>query len=127
MTVFDIWATNNPKPVEEIGDWEANLRYWTSWSRVGGTDAWKNDWVKIASCRLVLPSGITKASQTNLTDADKTYIQSGFPFDMDPRIGNQTFRYLRFEIKDTNDGGGVEGSPLALSLCELRFWGMIER
>jgi hypothetical protein len=121
MSVFDIWATNNPKAVEEIGDKEANLRYWTSWDRVGGTDAWKNDWVKIASCRLVLPSGITKASQTNLTDADKAYVQGGFPFDMDPRIGNQAFRYLRFEIKETNtDASGLD-------ICELRFWGMIER
>jgi hypothetical protein len=119
MTVFDIWATNNPRPVNASDDKKTNLQYWTSWEAVGGTDAWKSDWVKIASCNLVLPSGITKSSQTNLTDADKQFVQAGFAFDMDPRIGNQSFRYLRFEVKETNSGAGLD-------ICEFRFWGSID-
>jgi hypothetical protein len=118
-TVFNVWGTNELKSVDQIGDKAANLRYWTDWNEIGGTDEWKNDWVKIGHCELVLPSGITKSSQTSLTAEDNQFVRDGFPFDMDPRVGAQAFRYIRFEVIDTN------GSAPGMDICEIRFWGMI--
>jgi hypothetical protein len=104
MSVFSVWATNNPKPVSAIGDGSKadNLKYWTSWVQAGATDEWKNDWEKLADCKVVLPSGITKASQTNLTAEDIAFIIDGFHFDVDPLMTNKAFRYLRFEIFELN-------------------------
>src|SRR3546814_7102757 len=70
MTRFEIWGTNSPKPLDEIGDGskEANLRYWTGWPEVGGTNEWQNDWVKLTEAELKLPSGQTDPNL--LTNAD---------------------------------------------------------
>ncbi|MGV8090690.1 MAG: DUF4959 domain-containing protein [Mangrovibacterium sp.] len=119
-STFEIWGTNNPKPVQEIGNGsrEDNLKYWTGWPQVGGTDEWKNDWVKIADCQLVLPSGATKYTANMVLSADdQAYIRNGYEFDMDIETANQAFRYLRFYITDTNTGVGE------LMLAELKFWG----
>src|SRR3546814_11533024 len=45
MTRFEIWGTNSPKPLDEIGDGskEANLRYWTGWPEGGGTKEWRSE------------------------------------------------------------------------------------
>jgi hypothetical protein len=117
---FEIWATNNPKSISDIGDGSkaANLRYWTSWTEVNGTDEWKNDWVKIADCHLVLSSGASKYTvgmTLSADDIDK-YRNLGFDFDMDPTI-SEGYRYLRWVINETNTDQKM------LMMDEIRFWG----
>jgi hypothetical protein len=118
--IFELWATNEPKPINTIGDGskEDNLKYWTQWPEVGGTDEWKNDWVKIADFRVKLPSGI-EADVENislLTNEDLAYVQDGFEFEFDPGYSDQPFRYIRFVIKENTDGDQIQCS-------EIRFWG----
>jgi hypothetical protein len=119
MTKFTIWGTNNPKAINEIGDGSqlANLKYWTNWSDVGGTEAWKNDWEKIADCNLVLPSGVISNVNTSiLTSEDLDFIRAGFNFEMDPSMSLKPFRYLRFDTTESNNGMFVQ-------MCEIEFWG----
>jgi hypothetical protein len=117
---FEIWATNDPKPISEIGggDKMANLKYWTSWEIVNGTDEWKNEWVKIADCHLVLSSGASKYTEgmpLSAEDIDK-YLNSGYDFDMDPAI-SEGYRYLRWIIYETNT------YQKSIMIDEIRFWG----
>jgi len=57
--IFHVWGANEIKPSDEIGNGSRadNLAYWTNWEVAGGTDAWKKDWTKIASCRYVFKDG----------------------------------------------------------------------
>jgi hypothetical protein len=120
FTSFEVWATNEPKPIATIGDGskEDNLKYWTQWSQVGGTDEWKNDWVKIADCILTFPSGMATdvANAPFLTTEDQVFVAAGFEFEIDPVYANQPFRYIRFVIRKNN-------STTQIQLCELKFWG----
>jgi hypothetical protein len=127
MSVFEIWGNNTLKPASEIGDGSttANQRYWTSWSQVDGEDAWKNEWVKVADCRLVLPSGRTKTTTANpgypqLSDEDNAFILAGFDFYMEPAVTNQAFRYLRFQIHETNTDVNQ------IQIAEFKFFGKYE-
>lgn len=117
FTKFEVWGTNHPKPLNEIGDGsrEANLQYWTEWPQVGGTDEWKNDWVKLVDGEVKLPSGETDPNL--LTQEDRDYVAAGFEFEMDPQYGDQSFRYLRFVLKETNIG-----LPHFM-ISEIKFWG----
>jgi hypothetical protein len=122
MTEFEIWGANHLRTTAETGNGSIadNLAYWTSWSLAGGTDAWQNDWVKLADCRLVLPSGITKSdTQTELSEEDQAFISAGFDFYIDPTLHDQAFRYLRFRITATNT------DHAQLQICEMRFWGTL--
>lgn len=114
---FEVWGTNNPKSISEIGDGskEANLKYWTQWPEVGGTDEWKNDWVKLADCILELPSGETDPNK--LTSEDQEFIRAGFEFEIDPQYSDTPFRYIRFVIRRNTDLGAQ------IQLSELKFWG----
>ncbi|GGC39282.1 hypothetical protein GCM10011386_34200 [Parapedobacter defluvii] len=116
-SVFEIWATNEPKPISEIGNGsrEDNLKYWTEWPAAGGTDAWKNDWVKIADCVMQLPSGTMSPSE--LTNEDRDYIRSGFVYDIDTEQAGKPYRYLRFVVHKTNTG------VPQFMISELKFWG----
>jgi hypothetical protein len=116
FTEFEIWGTNNPKSIDEIGTKADNLKYWTQWPEVEGTDAWKNDWVKLTEGVVRLPSGNTDPSL--LTAEDKTFIQNGYEFEMDPQVSNQPFRYLRFICKKWNNPAPY------LQVGELKFWGV---
>jgi hypothetical protein len=117
---FEIWGSNNPKDITEIGDGsrEANLAYWTRWPQANGTDAWKNDWVKIATCKIVLSSGATKyvAGMALSAEDIAKYLSDGFDFDMDTEI-TEGFRYLRWVVNDTNV------SPTDLQIDDIKFWG----
>jgi hypothetical protein len=115
FTDFEIWGTNSPKPLETIGSGskEDNLKYWTEWALVGGTDAWKNDWVKIADCQVTLPSGTTDYNL--LTEEDREYILAGFDFEVQET--DLSFRYLRFVGKQFNV------SQAWVEIAELKFWG----
>jgi hypothetical protein len=117
---FEIWATNDPKPISEIGggDKLANLQYWTSWADVNGTDGWKNDWVKIGDCHLRLSSGESKYNASMALSAEDiaNYLNNGFDFDMDPNI-SEGYRYLRWVIHETNT------NAIYPMIDEIRFWG----
>lgn len=117
FTSFEVWGTNEPKPLDEIGNGskEDNLKYWTQWPEVGGTDQWKNDWIKLADCVLTLPSG--KTDPNTLTDEDREFIAAGFEFEMDPQYSDQPFRYLRFVIRENREAN------TQIQLAELKFWG----
>lgn len=117
MVDFEVWGTNNPKDISEIGDGSKadNLKYWTAWPQAGGTDEWKNDWVRICDAYLELPSGSTDPSQ--LTNEDVQFIKDGFEFEIDPAYADQPFRYLRFAVYKNN-------APASqVQLAELKFWG----
>jgi hypothetical protein len=121
FTSLEVWATKEPKPIATVGDGskEDNLKYWTQWPQVGGTDEWKNDWVKIADYVLKFPSGIAAdvANANLLTTEDKAFVSSGFEVEVDPAYSDQTFRYIRFLIRENN-------TPVAqIQLSELQFWG----
>jgi hypothetical protein len=115
---FEIWGSNSPKPLAEIGDGSKmdNLKYWTSWSYVGGTDAWKNDWQKLADCELKFPSG-TLNTVASVTGEDATFLQNGVDFFMLPEMTSVPFRYVRFVVKRTNTNSSQ------INLGELEFYG----
>jgi hypothetical protein len=120
---FELWGTNDPKAINTIGDGsqEDNLKYWTQWPEVGGTDECKNDWVKLADCIIQFPSGAdpyTVSSSSILTQEDKDFIAEGFGFDIDPTRTSEAFKYLRFVVRATNAGGDTNAQ-----ITELKFWG----
>ncbi|MGV8093125.1 MAG: DUF5000 domain-containing lipoprotein [Mangrovibacterium sp.] len=114
---FEIWGSNDPKPLTP-GDRMANLAYWTEWSEANGTDAWKNDWTKIATCKVILSSGESKYRDGIVLSAEDidNYTNNGYNFDMDNTW--DAFRYLRFVIYDTNT------SAKSMTIDEITFWGM---
>jgi hypothetical protein len=119
---FEIWGSNYIKSPSEIGDGGRidNLKYWTSWEAVQGTDAWKNDgWVKLGHFRIVTTSGVSKyTAGMPLSDEDvDKYRVRGYDFDMDPETTNQAFKYLRFVLLEINTGSKL------LTVDELSFWG----
>jgi len=121
FTKFELWGTNNPKPlVSESTDEDrlTNLRYWTAWPEIGGTDEWKNDWVQLGDYSLVLPSGATMTSDI-ITSEDEQFIRNGFEFIIDLDKNSIPCRYVRFVIKGTNYAGLRPG----VQMGELQFFG----
>ncbi|MDR1864501.1 MAG: DUF4959 domain-containing protein [Bacteroidales bacterium] len=119
---FEIWATNSPKLVTEVGDGsrEANLRYWTNWEDAGGTDAWKEDgWVKLTECKLTLSSGESKyvAGMAISAEDIEKYGLKGFDFGITEDVA-EGYRYLRWIIHDTNTGAK------GVTITEIQFWGI---
>jgi hypothetical protein len=122
FTEFELWGTNDPKPlIPENTDEDrlANLRYWTAWEEVDGTDEWKNDWIKLGDYKLTLPSGATLTTDV-ITSEDEQFIRDGFNFDIDPDKTNTPCRYLRFVIKKTNIVGGRQQKN---QMGEIQFFG----
>ena len=123
---FDVWGTNNAKLVEDVedphgiypkGSREANQAYWSSWKEVYGTDAWKNDWVKIGVYKYLLSSGDNLSySGIQLSDEDLYKWTNGYDFDFDLEV-TEAFRYLRWEIHNTNTRAPHFG------MAGLRYWG----
>src|SRR5690606_9795964 len=115
---YELWATNEtPKGISDFATKEESLAYWTSWEEVGGTDAWKNDWVKIAVCQVVGPvSGATEL--VDITDADKTEGENnGFEFEIIPEHTGTSFRYVRLVSQRNWEGG-------TMVWCgEFELWG----
>jgi len=122
---FEVWGSNNPKPVSEIGDGDQieNLRYWTSWTEIlintntgellhiDGTDEWQKDgtWEKLGDCKFVMPSsGFVHNTEWNppaLDAEDQAFIRNGITYSLDPVIAStKSFRYIRFKVYDTNSG-----------------------
>ncbi|MDR2039003.1 MAG: DUF4959 domain-containing protein [Bacteroidales bacterium] len=125
FTVFEVWGTNNPKalvPEQTDEDRLTNLKYWTSWEEVGGTDEWKNDWVQLGDYTLVLPSGATLTSDV-ITSEDEQFIRNGFDYEIDPDKTNIPCRYIRFVCKKSNFAGGKQQKN---QMGELQFFGSYE-
>ena len=125
--VFDIWGCNDPKLVQDVedprgiypkGSKEANQAYWSSWPIANGTDAWKNDWVKLASCTLTLSSGENEyyADMPLSAEDIARYQSEGWEFDFNLEV-MEPFQYLRWEIHKTNT------DQRELMICGLKFWG----
>ncbi|MDR0333646.1 MAG: DUF4959 domain-containing protein [Dysgonamonadaceae bacterium] len=110
--VFNVWGTNEIKEPEEIGDGSraANLAYWTSWTAANGTDAWKNDWTKIATCTWVFTQGayaglnrvVLPFSNSHLTGTDR----QRFDGTLTPLRPNASFE--PYPLPNTNRGLGFE-------------------
>jgi hypothetical protein len=120
-SVFSLWGTNSPKPVDLAAGQIANLQYWTEWTTVVGVEVngrgeWMNDWEKLGEYRLVYPSGRTKYIAGQVTAEDQLFIQDGFEFDIDPAMTSKPFRYLRFRVEETIDN-------YQWMLAELQFFG----
>ena len=123
---FDVWGTNDPKLVEDVedphginekGSKEANQAYWSAWELVNGTDAWKNDWVKLATCKIVLSSGDNQyyaGMPLSAEDLDRYF--NGFEFDFNLDV-TEAFRYLRWEIFKTN------ANERNMLIAGIRYWG----
>jgi hypothetical protein len=144
MNDFEVWGSNNPRPISEIGggDFQANLEYWTAWKQynatnhshpsghqtqftpipsMNGTEAWKTDteypWTQLGDFKLYLPSGIHYDDGTPLTSEDIQFVIAGFSFDYDATKAEQSFRYLRFVVKDQTSH--YPNSSIAV----MRMWG----
>ena len=108
---ISVWGCNDPKTIEEVedphgiypkGSREANQAYWSSWVIANGADTWKNDWVKIAYCTYSFASGETKYSAgLTFTEQDIYEWDNGWDYEFDLGVF-QPFRYIRWEIHDTN-------------------------
>jgi hypothetical protein len=117
---FEVWGTNTkPKEAAEVGDGSvpANLKYWTSWEAVEATDAWKNDWIKLADCVIQFPSGTPNNVNSVTSAEDIAFVQNGFHFDVDTDKTSVPCRYIRFVVRKTNNGANY------LQMSEICFWG----
>lgn len=114
---YELWATNNlPKGMSDFSDKMESLAYWTSWPEVEGTDEWKNDWVKIAECVTIPPSGATQL--VDVTASDKVWaLANGFEFDIFPEHQATPFRYVRI-VSQRNWAAGT-----IIHIGEIQFWG----
>lgn len=124
---FDVWGCNDPKLIEDVedphgiypkGSREANQAYWSSWALTNGTDAWKKDWVKLATCKIVLASGDNKYYDGVPLSAEDIakYQSEGFEFDFNMDV-TEAFRYLRWEVHATNT------SQREIRIIALQYWG----
>jgi hypothetical protein len=119
--VFELWGSNHVKAPSEVGDGSqiANLKYWTSWPQVNGTDEWKNDWVKIADCVVRLPSGANgiDGDYTLTTAEDQAAFNAGFDFEIDLEYTTQPFRYIRWVSHKCTTTQSMT------QIAELKFFG----
>ncbi|MDR1865449.1 MAG: DUF4959 domain-containing protein [Bacteroidales bacterium] len=117
MQNYELWATNDPpKNMSDFATKEESLAYWTSWPEVNGTDAWKQDWVKIAECFVIPPSGATTAIAVTADDITWGQI-NGFEFNIFPEHTATPFRYVRIVSQRNMTGGTI------IHIGELEFWG----
>jgi len=117
---FEIWGTNDPKPLvpeNDPSDRITNLQYWTSWPEIGGTDEWKNDWVKLADVSYRTPSGAIVQTD-NFTAEDDEFISNGFNIDFD--VTHIPCRYLRFVCKKSS-----RSDSWYENIGELEFFGAV--
>jgi len=113
---YEIWASDTPpRSPNTFANKKESLAYWTSWPEVGGTDGWKNDWVKICDCECIPPSGATVPDQ--LTVDDIIYADDGFETEVPPNLTGTKFRYVRFVLKQLWYDSAI------LQCGEIKFYG----
>ena len=117
---FKVWGTNNPKTIEQVGDGsrEANQKYWTNWSELGGEDTWKNDWTLIANCKYVFASDHAYKG-TNRYVAGLQPILTGTE-DGQRYIG----KFLDYSLPGVNKSNGFFPTPNATGMNETGSHGM---
>jgi len=144
---FTVWGCNNPKKIEEVGDGsrEANQAYWTSWAAANGTDAWKKDWTKIATCKYVLANGANAGKNrfpvTALASGSEDLLRYtgkfgtlfennfglGYDFDLTTEGVTEAFRYLRWEVHLLNrdeDNDTANNNPnKSFQIYGIKYWG----
>ena len=100
---FNVYGCKEMPQERDVNDGtrEGNLKYWTSWPEVGGTDEWKNDWKLLGEGSHNVPSG---NSPYNALESDFQYADQGYDLEVSSELTNEEIRYLRFEIKETWDG-----------------------
>lgn len=117
MKYYEIWGTKQtPKQKEDFSTIEESLAYWTDWPEVGGAGAWRNDWIKLADCEALPPSGATIPSQ--LTVDDLRYADEGFESEVFPEVNAEKVRYIRYVIKEVWQKGGTN-----IHCVELKLYG----
>ena len=126
---FDVWGTNNAKLVQEVecpygmfptGSREANQAYWSSWPIVNGTDAWKNDWVKLATVRYYLTDGGNEYYDGIVLSAeDKELVDNGYEFEFNLGV-TEAYQYLRWEIFKYNSHAAGTNS---IYFSAIKYWG----
>jgi hypothetical protein len=83
LRLFDVWGT------DELAAPRDDDAYF-------GTSEWKKDWVLLATCEVVKPSGMPPGTNT---PEDLAAHDAGFDFDF--RQDVPKMRYIRFEVHDT--------------------------
>lgn len=112
---YEIWATNTPpKQPQDFNNKMESLAYWTEWPEVGGTDAWKSDWVKLADCSCLPPSGNLSSE---LTTDDLIFADEGFEAEVAPELTGSKFRYIRFVVKELWYDSSI------FMCAEIKFYG----
>ena len=82
---FEVWGALNPTireiPENSLDDRLTNLRYWTGWNIIGGTDAWKTngEWTLLGDLTIITPSGALL--QVDMTTED-SIVSLGFAGDV---------------------------------------------
>ncbi|GHS92502.1 hypothetical protein FACS1894174_00820 [Bacteroidia bacterium] len=83
LRLFDVWGTDH-------------LEYPRDNAAYFGSNEWKKDWVLLAKCEVVKPSGMPPGTNT---PEDLAAHNAGFDFDF--RQDVPKMRYIRFEVHDT--------------------------
>jgi hypothetical protein len=123
MTVFEVWGTNDPKPlIPEVTseDRLTNLRYWTGWPEINATDAWKEDWIRLGSYTVITPSGTGPVKDGDtFTSEDAEFYRNGMDFEISPDANTTPCRYIRFLVTQSFWPARRQGAQYA----EVKFFG----
>ena len=139
---FEIWGSNDPKPLSDFPNKATSLKYWTSWTVAAGENTWATDgtWTKIADCQILnLSTGtllqfISATSPINGaggTGAPEDYgnpewvryWKDGYDVDIDNDV--DSFRYLRLVVKDTYNR--TSSNTAMMMITKIRFWGFYDQ
>ena len=114
---YEIWGSEQPpKQPGDFSSKKQSLSYWTEWPELGGTDSWKNDWVKLADCANLPVSGAEVAAK--LTVDDIIAADNGHEVVLAPEQTGVKVRYIRFVIKEN-----WEKARTNMQLVEIKFFG----
>ncbi|MFA7492004.1 MAG: DUF5126 domain-containing protein [Proteiniphilum sp.] len=116
---IEVWGTNDT-PKGGPGDFETmteSLNYWTEWNAppyVEGTDAWKDDWIKLGDIQ-VRPTPSGAYHDSDLTPEDIERRNRGYEIEVYPDVIGTVVRYLRFIYIDV--------SHEQCYTAEIKIWG----
>lgn len=118
---YEIWGCENePKQPGDFASKAESLAYWTEWPELGGTDSWKNDWVKLADCENLPISGAQTTAE--LTVEDIIAADNGYEATVSPELSDKKVRYLRFVFKEN-----WEKTRTNFQIVEIKFFGAYEQ
>jgi|AGTN01.1.fsa_nt_gi hypothetical protein len=114
---IEIWGTNDkPKSATDFNNRMEGLQYWTSWEQVGGTDAWKEDWIKLGENDLLPPSGAQNQAQVTMDDL--IHADNGFTAEIYPEMTNKKIRYIRLVFEEY-----YSANPNGVHIVGIKFYG----